>query len=800
MEVKKIVEGMTAVEVAEVIDSNFKAQNKILEEDIATQNSVIGVSEYKDFSESESVAVGDVRKYNGFLYECVEATTGAFDENKWKKSSFKAETEKKISDIEEKTDAKLSELGSEMRDSISFIYFSDKSRPNIKTNSYGNRYAAFTITMPNAILRAFVEGDNRFVNMNVSENNVFTIADTNGLYFNWESMEFSVKAISTVHIEANELFLFGNSAGVAFGALARYYYDDYAYTALLTNENQDKILKGVHSYWYFSEKSRPYIVANSYGNKYASFTITMPDAYLRGFYNDNQRVANLKVSPNEVYKINDTQALYFNLGTQSLIVKTIGTDAIGYDDYCLFGNSAGVAFGILSQYYYDDYAYSLLTTNDNHEKVLKGIHSYWYFSDKGRPNIVTNSYGNRYASFTITMPDTYLRGYYNNNQRIVNIKVSSTDVYKINDTQALYYNFETQSLVVKTVGTDSVGYDDFCLFGNTAGIAFGELARYYYDDYAFDLLSKQDEMMAYSKKIPTYFNEQLESTKTTIINRSNVGTDGEQFIFISDLHWVAVNSQNSPSLINYLLRKTPMSKVFLGGDYISSYSTKEAARDRLIMCTNQFKNLPADVFFLYGNHDNNSNQSNTAMILSPKEVFCLLQSQMKGIVYGDYYYFYTDNPTTKTRFLCLSSGPMPNADSETGISTAEYNWVREILQDTPKDYHCIVFIHAVKADADGDYTASAKELFSILDGNNASGGCRVEAVFSGHTHKDFNGYTDGGIPVIIIDTDGTGTVGDIAAEVGTITEQCFDAVTIDYDNKVIYCDRIGRGQSRVINY
>ena len=52
MEVKKIVEGMTAVEVAEVIDSNFKNQNKILEEDIAKQNSLIGVSEYKDFSEA----------------------------------------------------------------------------------------------------------------------------------------------------------------------------------------------------------------------------------------------------------------------------------------------------------------------------------------------------------------------------------------------------------------------------------------------------------------------------------------------------------------------------------------------------------------------------------------------------------------------------------------------------------------------------------------------------------------------------------------------------------------------------
>ena len=102
MEVKKIVEGMTAVEVAEVIDSNFKNQNKILEEDIAKQNSVIGVSEYKDFSEAEAVNLGDVRKYNGFLYECVEATTGVFDASKWKKSSFKAETEKKLTELASK--------------------------------------------------------------------------------------------------------------------------------------------------------------------------------------------------------------------------------------------------------------------------------------------------------------------------------------------------------------------------------------------------------------------------------------------------------------------------------------------------------------------------------------------------------------------------------------------------------------------------------------------------------------------------------------------------------------------------
>lgn len=99
MEVKKIVEGMTAPEVAKVIDDNFKAQNEILETDIKKQNNVIGVSEYKDFSESETVSVGELRLKDGYLYECIEETTGEWDAAKWKSSSFKKETEKKLSEL-----------------------------------------------------------------------------------------------------------------------------------------------------------------------------------------------------------------------------------------------------------------------------------------------------------------------------------------------------------------------------------------------------------------------------------------------------------------------------------------------------------------------------------------------------------------------------------------------------------------------------------------------------------------------------------------------------------------------------
>ena len=143
MEVKKITEGMTAPQVAQVIDDNFKAQNKILEDDIKKQNNAIGVSEYQAFSEAESVAVGAVRLYNGVLYECIETTTGAFDASKWKKSSFKAETEKKLSELgsEINTKAKI-KAGKNLLNPITCIKDTFINASNGSTGEMSGGYAS----------------------------------------------------------------------------------------------------------------------------------------------------------------------------------------------------------------------------------------------------------------------------------------------------------------------------------------------------------------------------------------------------------------------------------------------------------------------------------------------------------------------------------------------------------------------------------------------------------------------------------------------------------------------------------
>ena len=115
MEVKKIVEGMTAPEVAQVIDENFNALNgeKATVEAVAdVQKNVnrsddnTGILSYPVFDDTEPVAVGDVRRYEGLLYRAKEAGAHDWDPEKWERVTLK-----------QLEDEKLSELGSKLENS-----------------------------------------------------------------------------------------------------------------------------------------------------------------------------------------------------------------------------------------------------------------------------------------------------------------------------------------------------------------------------------------------------------------------------------------------------------------------------------------------------------------------------------------------------------------------------------------------------------------------------------------------------------------------------------------------------------
>ena len=91
----------------------------------------------------------------------------------------------------------------------------------------------------------------------------------------------------------------------------------------------------------------------------------------------------------------------------------------------------------------------------------------------------------------------------------------------------------------------------------------------------------------------------------------------------------------------------------------------------------------------------------------------------------------------------------------------------------------------------------ATDICAVLDAVNAAGNAtgnaarvkKIEAIFGGHCHIDYNGQSDGGIPIVMIDCDTRLSVSGNPQEAGTIGEQCLDIVTMNYAAGEIHCYR-----------
>lgn len=307
---------------------------------------------------------------------------------------------------------------------------------------------------------------------------------------------------------------------------------------------------------------------------------------------------------------------------------------------------------------------------------------------------------------------------------------------------------------------------------------------------------------------PSYFNSNLTAVKNAVnAHKGAVGKSGCNFIFCTDLHWGS-NQKYSSALMADIVRNCFVGTVVLGGDYINQYNNdKQGAIYWMRQCIKDYWRLTGHVFPIFGNHDINSNGTSTTSYLTDKEAYAIINEWINNeVVYGDNYFdYYWDDSKSNTRFVMIDTG----AQSVDGgvIAEATFTWLDDVLNT---DKNIVVIAHwlfnpttwnhpLVDGVLTGSYTASATRLFSVLDAKNANGG-KVQAIISGHQHCDYDDKTDGGIPIVWTDTDSTIALGDYTAEVGTISEQCFDTITIDYTNKKIYCDRVGRGISREISY
>lgn len=312
--------------------------------------------------------------------------------------------------------------------------------------------------------------------------------------------------------------------------------------------------------------------------------------------------------------------------------------------------------------------------------------------------------------------------------------------------------------------------------------------------------------------IPAYFDSQVASAIPTIRdNIFNAGIDGDSFVFLSDLHWRS-NTKHSPNLVKKIFESTNVCKVICGGDLIDG-GAKADMISLMSDCINSFKNIQR-FYCLLGNHDLNTIGSpSNSDHFTKSEAYALMQKESDFIMdYSEPCYFYFDNNTTKTRYICLDTG----LEGST-LSNDQRSWITSTLDSMPVGYKALVFAHIIyqttttwhigMQPSELARTTFMNEVCTMLDTFNANNeNKKVFAIFGGHVHIDCNFTTAGGIPIILTDCDARQTLSETSAGSGvanhginTVNEQCFDVVTVDYSNNLIKCERIGRGSSRTIS-
>lgn len=325
-------------------------------------------------------------------------------------------------------------------------------------------------------------------------------------------------------------------------------------------------------------------------------------------------------------------------------------------------------------------------------------------------------------------------------------------------------------------------------------------------------------------EIPSYWMEELEQgAKEINLALQEAGSNKSAFLFYSDSHWT-YNSQRSPMLLKYLYQHTGMTKTIFGGDIVMMESSDYDTMTYLWEWRSMLKDLP-NHHSVVGNHDD-GNTTNHLFDDNYVYGFLLAAEETPDIVRGDAgFYYYIDVPSEKTRYLYLDT-----ANNTILYDAIQVQFLVDALMGTPDGWHIVVAAHqwyypdysqnppvgATRAYESelvlgilDDYNARKSDYVRVhpnaTDSNNTKiiydfTDChaKVEFCVGGHTHCDFDGSSDNGIPVILVETDSYDVRSGLELVIGSTSESSVNGIIADYEAKKVTIVRIGRGENRVV--
>ncbi|WP_338631122.1 BppU family phage baseplate upper protein [Clostridium baratii] len=347
------------------------------------------------------------------------------------------------------------------------------------------------------------------------------------------------------------------------------------------------------------------------------------------------------------------------------------------------------------------------------------------------------------------------------------------------------------------------------------------------------------------KKIPSHFDNYIESKKIAVINNQNENT--VCLAHISDIHtteYTGYNILQGINVLNEFANTLGIQAIINTGDNIMYENNKTDSISNSMRLQERISNKSI-LLNSIGNHDSNgwndSEIQSYDTIINNKELYAIHGLKLNDhVIWGDKLgmYYYYDVPNSNVRIITLNSCDVPYIRLEDGnikynpnfiynysqkqidflINTLKNSGDKHIVINThipllnesegmvanvtmPNNNECVLGV--LKAFKEGSsYTYSNdKEDFEVSVNCNFLTSGTIIGVFCGHIHYDCLIKKDG-INHISINCDLMDKWTDSQPDriFNTSSQFCFDILTINIKNKEVKMTRVGAGDNRSFNY
>ena len=362
----------------------------------------------------------------------------------------------------------------------------------------------------------------------------------------------------------------------------------------------------------------------------------------------------------------------------------------------------------------------------------------------------------------------------------------------------------------------------------------------------------------YADKIPSYWLKD-DTNYTRYLNDKIISLNNKNLpssLFFADTHYNG-NAKHSIDIMGLLSERLNIDSVIFGGDALGQEDTTKIAEYKLSEFMEEAFNKLGNKFrFVFGNHDKNvanipdgaEDSIVNAKALTYKFIYDNCIAPIKDVVtfetskevenseryYRDFLHYYYDDTKNGIRYIILDTGTTHdlNLDGGTpGRVRFQYEWLKNVLLNTPNGYHVITFGHEwfksngeipelseysievakilkasenkttvsgtiARVDADGNKTYTPYN-FDFSSANDI----KIIGLFCGHNHRDYM-VKSNDVNIVMITCDAYKNTNNYSSpmSINTITEQAIDVISIDKNNKKCYLTRIGAGEDREFNY